>query len=188
MDYSINEKFCDANNAKDIIDFCIKRGEVFNYRPGEHWDCRHIHDEGFKEKIITSLINNYKTKRFKLWFDFDSFSLKNSLISLTSYYDGRFLNLHKDADSELTIVIVLSDNFKGGQFALTTDKNPPIRFETLNGVSTFDLKLGDFISFNGSTTYHGVLPVTEGTRYALNIWMDNTNSNRPSRKANKTLI
>lgn len=188
MNYSVNEKFCDVDDAKNIIDFCTKNGEPFNYKKGEHWDCRRVHDEGFKKKIITSLIDNYKNGNFKLWFDFNNFNLKNFLISLTSYYDGRYLNLHKDADSELTTVIVLSDNFEGGQFALSADKNPPIHFESLKGVSTFDLKLGDSISFNGSTTYHGVLPVTRGTRYALNIWMDSTDHDRPKRKLNRTLL
>ena len=50
---------------------------------------------------------------------------------MTSYYDGRYLNLHKDKSSELTTVIVLSDNFNGGQFALSEGKNPSIDFKNL---------------------------------------------------------
>jgi hypothetical protein len=46
-----------------------------------------------------------------LWFDYSKFNLKNFNISLTSYYEGRYLNLHKDKSSELTTVIVLSDDF-----------------------------------------------------------------------------
>jgi predicted 2-oxoglutarate/Fe(II)-dependent dioxygenase YbiX len=55
-------------------------------------------------------------------------------------------------------------------------------------MSTFDLKLGDSISFNGSKTYHGVLPVTNGVRYALNIWMTESDFDYPKLKNNKTLL
>jgi hypothetical protein len=152
------------------------------------WDCRRIYDDKFKTKIIDLLTNNYKSGNFKLWFNYNDFNLKNFNISLTSYYNGKYLNLHKDKSSELTTVIVLSDGFEGGQFALTDYKNPPIHFETLKDVSIFNLKLGDSISFNGSTTYHGVLPVTNGIRYALNIWMTESDFNYPKLKVNTTLI
>lgn len=188
MNYSINKNICDESEAKDIIDFCLKFGEPFSYNPTESWDCRRVYDEEFKDKIIKLLLNNYKIGKFKLWFNYDDFNLKNFNISLTSYYDGRYLNLHKDKTSELTTVIVLSDGFEGGQFVLTEQDNPPFHFETLNGLSICDLKLGDCISFNGSETYHGVLPVTNGIRYALNIWMTETDFNYPKLKDKKTLL
>jgi hypothetical protein len=77
---------------------------------------------------------------------------------------------------------------KGGQFALTQDENPSYDFETLDGLTLCDLKLGDSISFNGSETYHGVLPVTKGIRYALNVWMTETDFDYPRVKSNKTLL
>jgi hypothetical protein len=188
MNYTINNNFCNKEEANSIIEFCLKYGEPFSYKPTERWDCRRIYDDEFKTKIIQLLINNYKTGKFKLWFDYNDFNLKNFNISLTSYYDGRYLNLHKDKSSELTTVIVLSDGFDGGDFALSDDITPPIHFETLEGVSIYKLKLGDSISFNGSTTYHGVLPVTDGVRYALNIWMTETDFDYPKLKTNKTLL
>jgi hypothetical protein len=188
MNYTINNNFCDRETAKDIIDFCLKYGEPFSYKPTESWDCRRIYNDDFKIKIIDLLTNNYKSGNFKLWFDYNNFNLKNFNISLTSYYNGRYLNLHKDKSSELTTVIVLSDGYEGGQFALTEDINPSYDFETLNGLTLSDLKLGDSISFNGSTTYHGVLPVTSGKRYALNIWMTETDFDYPKLKINTTLI
>ena len=188
MNYTINNNFCDKETAKDIIDFCLKFGEPFSYNPTEHWDCRRIYNDNFKTKIIDLLTKNYKSGNFKLWFDYNNFNLKNFNISLTAYYDGRYLNLHKDTNSELTAVIVLSDEFEGGEFALCEDKNPPIYFETLEGVSTFNLKLGDVISFNGSTTYHGVLRVTRGIRYALNIWMTESDFDYSKLKVKTTLL
>ena len=188
MNYNINNNFCDRGTAKDIIDFCLEFGEPFSYKPTEVWDCRRMYDSNFKERIINLLTTNYKNGEFKLWFDYSTFNLKNFNISLTSYYNGRYLNLHKDKSSELTTVIVLSDDFEGGQFVLTQDENPPYNFETLDGLTLCDLKFGDSISFNGSETYHGVLPVTKGTRYALNVWMTETDFDYPRVKNNKTLL
>jgi predicted 2-oxoglutarate/Fe(II)-dependent dioxygenase YbiX len=188
MNYTINNNFCDEDSAKEIIKFCLEHGEPFSYKPTESWDCRRIYDEDFKNKIIDLLTTNYKNENFSLWFDYDTFNLKNFNISLTSYYDGRYLNLHKDNSSELTTVIVLSEGFEGGQFVLTEQDDPPFHFETLKGLTICDLKLGDCISFNGSETYHGVLPVTNGIRYALNIWMTETDFNYPKLKSNKTVI
>ena len=188
IDYSVNNGFCDEKRAKEIINFCLEYGEPFSYKPSESWDCRRIYDDIFKQEIINTLTEKYFTNEFKLWFNYEDFKLKNFNVSLTSYYDGRYLNLHKDKTSELTTVIVLSDGYKGGEFVLSDDKNPPIHFETLDSVETFNLKLGDSISFDGSKIYHGVLPVTNGIRYALNIWMTETDFNYPKIKINGTLI
>lgn len=188
MNYSINNNFCDREDAKEIINFCLEFGEPFLYNPTEQWDCRRVYNSEFKKKIMDLLTINYKNGDFKLWFDYTTFNLKNFNISLTSYYDGRYLNLHKDRSSELTTVIVLSDDFEGGQFVLTEEETPPFHFQTLDGLKLFDLKLGDSISFNGSETYHGVLPVTKGNRYALNIWMTETDFNYPRVKIGKTLL
>lgn len=188
MDYSINKGFCDDIEAQNIIKYCLEYGEPFSYKPTESWDCRRVYDDNFKNKIITLLTEKYSSNDFTLWFDYKNFNLKNFNISLTSYYDGRYLNLHKDKSSELTTVIVLSNDYQGGHFALCDSKTPPFHFETLENVVTFDLKLGDSISFNGSNTYHGVLPVTSGTRYALNIWMTETDFNYPKVKLNNTLL
>ena len=188
MNYTINNNFCDRETAKGLIEFCLKFGEPFSYNPTEQWDCRRIYDSEFKIRIIDLLTTNYKNGDFKLWFDYSTFNLKNFNISLTSYYDGRYLNLHKDKSSELTTVIVLSDNFNGGQFALSEGKNPSIDFKNLDDIEVFTLNLGDAISFNGSKTFHGVLPVTNGIRYALNIWMTETDFDYPKLKVNTTLI
>jgi Rps23 Pro-64 3,4-dihydroxylase Tpa1-like proline 4-hydroxylase len=188
IEYSINSGFCDKNESKSIIDFCLEYGEPFSYNPSESWDCRRIYDDSFKQEIINRLTEKYTSNEFKLWFNYGDFKLKNFNISLTSYYNGRYLSLHKDKTSELTTVIVLSDGYEGGQFALCKDKNPSFHFETLDSIETFNLKLGDLISFNGSQTYHGVLPVTKGNRFALNIWMTETDFNYPKLKVNNTLL
>jgi hypothetical protein len=188
MNYSINQNFCDREEAKRIVDFCLEYGEPFSYNPSEKWDCRRMYNDEFKTKIINILTEKYESNEFKLWFDWNGFDMKNFNISLTSYYDGRYLNLHKDKTSELTTVIVLSDGFDGGDFALTEMKTPPSNFKNLNGIDTFKLNLGDSISFDGTKTYHGVLPVTNGIRYALNIWMTETDFTYPKIKNTNSLL
>jgi hypothetical protein len=188
MNYTINNNFCDRDEATSIIHFCIEKGEVFSYNKNEVWDCRRIYDVEFKQTIIDKLTSKFKNDEFNLWFDYNKFNLKNCSISLTAYYNNRYLNLHKDTTSELTTVIVLSDGYEGGEFALSEEDSPSFHFEKMDGISTFDLKLGDSISFNGSTTYHGVLPITSGIRYALNIWMTESDYDYPKIKTNKTLV
>lgn len=188
INHNINKNFCNKDEADSIIKFCLKYGEPFSYNPNEVWDCRRIYDDEFRTQIINKLTSYYKNGDFKLWFNYNKFNIKNFNISLTSYYNGRYLNLHKDISSELTTVIVLSDGYNGGEFALSDSIAPAFHFETMNDISTFNLKLGDSISFNGSNTYHGVLPVTSGIRYALNVWMTESDFNYPKIKNNKTLL
>ena len=129
MNFSVNSDFCDEDGAKSIVDFCLKYGEPFSYKPTESWDCRRVYDDGFKHDIINQLTKKYSSGEFKLWFDYSDFKLKNFNISLTSYYDGKYLNLHKDKSSELTTVIVLSNNYDGGEFALSNIETPSFHFE-----------------------------------------------------------
>jgi hypothetical protein len=190
MNYTINNNVFTQTECNDIIQFIIQNGFQFAYYPDEmaSWDCKRINDSEFKTKILSKLIDNYKSGEYKLWFDYNEFNLKNFNISLTSYYNGRYLNLHKDKSSEITSVIVLSDGYDGGEFALSDMANPDFHFKNMEGISTFNLKLGDMISFNGTKTLHGVLPVTNGIRYALNVWMTETNYTFPESKSNSTLI
>lgn len=190
MNYTINNNVFTHTECNDIIQFINQNGKQFAYYPNEmaSWDCKRIYDDEFKGKILSKLVDNYKSGKYKLWFDYNEFNLKNFNISLTSYYDGRFLNLHKDSHSEITSVIVLSDGFDGGEFALSNIDTPDFYFKNMEGISTYKLKIGDMISFNGTETFHGVLPVTNGIRYALNVWMTETNYNYPGSKSNTTLI
>jgi hypothetical protein len=188
--HSINNNVFTKTECENIIDFCIKNGQQYSYTPSEmtSWDCKKIHDEEFKTNILNKLNNNYKNGEYGLWVDYDKFNFKNFNISLTSYYNGRYLNLHKDYFSELTSVVVLSEGYEGGEFALSDSSNPDIKFKIMKGIETYDLKMGDMISFNGSKTYHGVLPVANGIRYALNIWMTESEYTFPIHKINKTIL
>ena len=79
-------------------------------------------------------------------------------------------------------VIVLSADFIGGEFVLSN------QYDDINICKKYHLNMGESISFDGSKTYHGVLPVTNGVRYALNIWMTNTDFKYKPLKNNKSII
>jgi hypothetical protein len=181
MNYSIN-KFLDRGECNSIIEFAEKNGKPFSYSPTKVWDCKRIYDNDFNDTIISKLKNNYKNNNFRLWFDLNEFEINDVVISLTKYYEGRRLDLHLDASSQFTTVIVLSDNFEDGRFVLSN------KLTNINNCEKYHLNIGESISFDGSETYHGVMPVTSGLRYALNIWMTNTDYKFISIKNGKSII
>jgi len=77
-------------------------------------------------------------------------------LQMTEYKDGRWLRRHLDSSHNKTSIILLSNEFIGG--------NTYINDMTIN------LEKGDGVLFNGSREFHEVKPVTEGVRYALNFW------------------
>lgn len=167
MKYSINT-FFNKEECKSIIKFAEEMGEVFYYAKDEVWDCKRIYDSNFKNFILEKFNTKYREGNFDLWFDLNTFDIRDCNISLTKYYEGRWLDLHLDSTSQLTTVIVLSEDFSDGRFVLS---------ETVNNIGDcdkFELKIGESISFDGSKIFHGVMPVYSGIRYALNIWMTNT--------------
>lgn len=187
MNYSINNFFT-KDECKYYLNFCMENGEPFKYNPAEHWDCRRVYDNEFKLKIYNRFQSLHKENKIKFWFDFSKFNVTNINVSLTRYYDGRFLELHSDSTSEFTTVIVLTDDFFDGRFVLTNsyesiEKNPNSKSFTIT-----DLKIGEGISFNGAEIYHGVLPVSSGIRCALNVWMNDMDFNYYKLKNETTLL
>jgi len=81
---------------------------------------------------------------------------KTMWLQMTEYKDGRWLRRHVDGAGNKTTIILLSNEFVGG--------------DTYINDSVVNLKKGDGVVFDGGHQYHEVTPVTEGTRYALNFW------------------
>jgi hypothetical protein len=77
-------------------------------------------------------------------------------LQMTEYKDGRWLRKHVDGAGNKTSIILLSDEFVGGDTYID------------DGIVNF--KKGDGVIFEGGRQYHEVKPVTKGTRYALNFW------------------
>jgi hypothetical protein len=181
MEFSTN-KFFEKEECNSILEYVDSIGDIFSYNPNETWDCKRIYDESFKNDILNRIKLNYQSNEFKLWFDLNEFDIKDVNISLTKYYSGKWLDLHIDANSQFTTVIMLSDEFDDGRFTLSNS------YMNINNAQKYHLNIGECISFDGSKIYHGVMPVTNGIRCALNIWMTNTDYKYRPLKTNKTLI
>jgi len=184
--YVVNKYFT-KEDCSEILDFCMKNGEMFSYNPNESWDCRRIYVDEFKEKIVTKFKNLHLNGDTKYWFNFNEFDIKNVNISLTRYYDGRFLNLHKDSTSQFTTVIVLTEDFEDGRFVISNKQGEDIKDMVEDSIK-LNVELGHGISFDGSKIFHGVMPVHSGIRCALNVWMTNEDIEYSKLKNVKTLI
>lgn len=159
MRYNKNVYF-DEKECNHIIDFCTTNGEVFEYNSNEVWDCRRVYDENFKEYVLDRILKVQK---------FESFKIQNINVSMTRYYDGRWLDLHLDRTSNYTTVISLTNGYDDGRFVLSDTVCE------LNDADTkINLNIGEGITFEGNSIYHGVMPVHTGIRCALNIWMNDT--------------
>jgi predicted 2-oxoglutarate/Fe(II)-dependent dioxygenase YbiX len=181
MEFSIN-KFFQKEECNSIIEYVDSIGVPFSYDPKETWDCKRIYNENFKTDIINKLKLNYQNNEFKLWFDLNEFEIKDVNVSLTKYYNNRWLDLHIDSTSQFTTVIILSESFNDGRFAMSNSYND------INNVEKYHLNIGESISFDGTKIYHGVMPVTNGVRCALNIWTTNTDFKYRPLKNNKSII
>jgi len=186
IDFSKNI-FFNRDECNLIIDFFMKNGEVFFYEKKEEneWDCRRSEDVEFKNFIIQKIIDLHRENKISFWFDFKSFSIRNVNISLTRYYEGRFLELHRDVTSSYTTVISLTDDYSDGRFVLSNGMSDSIH--DVNNTKV-ELKLGEGITFEGNKTSHGVMPVVTGMRCALNIWMNNTDFEYHSKDKQKKII
>jgi predicted 2-oxoglutarate/Fe(II)-dependent dioxygenase YbiX len=154
----------------------MNNGEKFSYYENElnSWDCRRVYDESFKYEILNKII---KVKSFEF------FNIRNINVSLTRYYDDRRLDLHLDKTSNYTTVISLTDNYNDGRFVLSKTQ-----CELENADTKIHLGLGEGVTFEGNKIYHGVMPVYNGIRCALNIWMNNTDFVYYKLDKNKKLI
>jgi hypothetical protein len=139
-----------------------------------------IYDIPIKEKILKrykEVFSNDTT----LAFDLNDIGLNEIFLSLTRYYDGRFLEVHRDTSSELTSVIVLTDDFEDGRFVLSEDK-VKIENNTLDENSLYTINQGNGLTFNG-LNLNGAQDVTfdkEGSMYISD------HSNHRVVKMNKT--
>jgi hypothetical protein len=169
VNYSINTFFT-KEECDTIIEFALKNGTQFNYDESDGgWDCKRIYDTSFKNNIITSVAEKIPS------ISMSDINIDKSVISMTRYYEGRYLELHRDRDSNKTIVIALSSDYFDGRFVLS-DKLSDITIS--EDTTKLNLKLGEGVVFDGKTTYHGVMPVTNGLRCALNIWMSIKNTKK----------
>jgi hypothetical protein len=164
--------FFSKEECEEIVKLCEKAGitPIHKVDAYNKWDMLRIYDITIKERILKrykEVFSNDTT----LSFDLNSIGLNQIFLSLTRYYDGRFLEVHRDTSSELTSVIVLTDDFEDGRFVLSNDKIK-IENNTLDTNLLYQVNQGNGLTFNGHTIWHGVMPVHKGIRKSLNIWIE----------------
>jgi hypothetical protein len=164
--------FFSKEECEEIVKLCEKTGitPIHKVDAYNKWDMLRIYDNTLKERILKrykEVFSNDTT----LSFDLNSIGLNQIFLSLTRYYDGRFLEVHRDTSSELTSVIVLTDEFEDGRFVLSNDKIK-IENNTLDTDLLYTVDQGNGLTFNGHTIWHGVMPVHKGIRKSLNIWIE----------------
>ncbi len=75
---------------------------------------------------------------------------------ITEYTQGKGLVRHIDGEKNETLIIILSNEFTGG--------------DTIIGSVKVELNKGDGVVFNGYNTYHEITKVVDGVRNALVLW------------------
>jgi hypothetical protein len=164
--------FFSQKECEEIVVLCEKFGitPIHKIDAYNKWDMLRIHDNSIKEQIL----HRYKevfSDDTTLSFDLNSITTNQISLSLTRYYDGRFLEMHRDTSSELTSVVVLTNDFEDGRFVLSEDKIS-IENKTFNNTHLYSINQGNALTFNGHTIWHGVMPVYAGIRKSLNIWIE----------------
>jgi predicted 2-oxoglutarate/Fe(II)-dependent dioxygenase YbiX len=152
----LSDKFCDFLIETIKIE-CVLN-EVYKKN---NWYVWFIWGQGAgqkfpKEKWNEEILNLIKTEFTKNNFNYDTIIKTLLWLQMTEYQNNRFLRRHTDGAYNKTIMIILSNNFVGGETYIDDKK--------------IDLKKGDGIIFDGHNQYHEIKPVTDGTRYALNFW------------------
>lgn len=164
--------FFSKEECEEIALFCEKNGLQTLHKVDAYnkWDNLRVYDDNFKERILKRYIEVFSNDT-SISFDLNSLTTNHIYLSLTKYYDGRFLEMHRDTSSELTSVIVLTDEFEDGRFVLSEDKIS-IENKTFSDSNLHTIIQGNGLTFNGHTIWHGVLPVYKGIRKSLNIWIE----------------
>ncbi len=164
--------FFSKEECNEIILLCEKFGikPLHKIDAYNKWDNLKIHNEEFKSRILTRYKEVFSNNTI-FPFDLNSISTNEIYLSLTRYYDGRFLEMHRDTSSDLTTVIVLTDDFNDGRFVLSEDKIS-IENKTYTESNLYTIQQGCGLTFNGGTIWHGVMPVNSGIRKSLNVWIN----------------
>ena len=164
--------FFSKEECEEIAVFCEKNGfkTIHKIDAYNKWDNLRVYNDEFKDKILTRYKEVFSSDT-SFPFDLNSVTINEVYLSLTRYYDGRFLEMHRDTSSELTSVIVLTENFEDGRFVLSENKIS-IEQKTYNEKNLHTINQGSALTFNGHEIWHGVMPVHKGIRKSLNIWVE----------------
>lgn len=142
----------------------LRKGSVINVNP---------HDLKLKSMVdnILNKVSNEVTKKYsenvKPFFYAYGNSLDHYDFQILEYEEGDFFRVHHDHYAEsmnfsrlLSVCIYLNEDYEGGS----------LDFPSIG--KSFNFKTGDVIVFPSNWMfYHGVSPITSGTRYTIVMWM-----------------
>lgn len=137
--------FLTNDECDSFLNYAISNFEI-DSRTYHGWHARTNKSSKFESVILDKIKSISPYNPFQI-----------SWINLTEYENGRELLPHYDERSKYTFTIVLTSGYDGGDFQIEDN--------------IYKLKRGDCISFNGNSLLHSVLPVTNGYRASLNIWI-----------------
>ncbi len=109
-------------------------------------------------QLIKEINRNYKFEGYQIDTDFT--------FQFTEYQVGEYYNWHVDsgntpnAKRRISVVILLNDNYDGGDLLLNVNNNEEIMSKGIGNLHMFD-----------SSILHKVTPVEIGTRYSLVTWV-----------------
>ena len=171
--YAYSDNFLSDQECKDIIDIGkskqLQKGNTSNNNINKtrncniSWLCPNDNFQLYRK--LTDTITNLN----KQFFGFDLYGLTEGL-QFTNYvapsgkYDSHVDRCYGTQIRKLSVVILLSDNFEGGDFELISG-DEPIKLEMKKG------KLFVFPSF----VLHRVKPITKGERNSLVAWVTGPN-------------
>lgn len=152
INVNVYDNFISSNRCDEILDYALRTFEI-DSRTYHGWYSRTNRNLKFESEVELLLKDISPFSTFHI-----------SWINLTEYENNRSLDFHIDERSNFTATIPLTDDYEGGDFLIED--------------STYKLKKGDCISFNGNQLKHGVSNVTSGYRAALNVWIKSGIKNR----------
>lgn len=151
----LDKEFCDY-----IVDYVKKNSQLSNISSRINWWMWNIWGNSFMPKYEKEFYDDKIKKEIfdKLRPNFNIDDYKLIWIQMTEYREGtKSLADHLDGKNNKTFIIILTDNFVGGETYVNNEK--------------IELEKGDGIFFDGYKIYHGVREVKQGVRNALNIWL-----------------
>ena len=105
--------FFSKEECEEIVLFCEKFGLQTLHKIDAYnkWDNLRVYDDNFKERILKKYKEVFSNDK-SVPVDLNTLTINQIYLSLTRYYDGRFLEMHRDTSTQITSVIVLTNDFE----------------------------------------------------------------------------
>ena len=157
--YQILSEVFNLNSCNHILSLLPKIPKETEIQVGRHKDYTNQWMSNNITKYRLNLPKDHDANEYisyKLQNILKDLKLKIEYMYITFYREGNICKVHDDP-VHTTGIILLSDNFEGGEFYI----EPNI----------VDIRIGDLLLFQNKNNLHGVKKIQSGCRYALSIWL-----------------